>query len=527
MAGCYALSCVFDGAGAAGAAARTAPWRMWNAGEAPLFLGTGMALRCPRPIAYGDFRVELETRISAAARLELRAGADAYTIDAASGRLTCTASEGIRTYLQKPLDVELPGVSTNGLTVLAVTRTTNHLVVTWNGLPVYEAPYARDTVGHAQVQVQAGGAEVRAFRVEGLLPAVPEAVPVFVSGTEGSARYRIPSLIRTPGGTLVAFAEARREGTADQGNIDLVLRRSTDGGKSWGAVELLYDEGGDRRVTCGNLSPVMDRQTGRLWVFFLVCERWNVGEFKLMRMFSDDEGRSWSEPADIRTTVGNPEWRSAHPGPGHGIQLTRGPLAGRLLVSGWYYMGGVNGVFVLYSDDHGESWQRHEPVAEGPNETMLAELDDGGVMAMMRPRHRSASPWRLAATSPDGIRWSEPWRLGGFRSVVCQASVLRPTWPAADAGRLYFCHPGAGNYSHPDVHRAGLTLRTSFDGGHTWPVRELIYPGRSAYSDLTDFPDGSVGCLFENGDLDMYERISFARWTPLCAGSAGGAGPAP
>jgi sialidase-1 len=498
----------------------TGVWLEWAAEKTPATLDAGADLICPRPIAAGDFVVELaaSTENPESLRLELQISADAYRIDGASGRLTCSSSQGIRTYLQKPLDVDLAGGLTNRPFRLSVERRENLVVISWNGSEVYEAPYGRDTVGHVRVTVDAGSAVLHTFRVEGLMPALPEPVPVFVSGAEASAYYRIPSLVRAPSGTLLAFAEARREGFLDHGNIDLIMKRSEDGGRTWGEPELVYEEGGDRKVTCTNLSPVMDEITGRVWVFFLVCERWNVADYKLMRMFSDDEGRTWSEPEDIRTTVGNEKWLSAHPGPGHGIQLARGPHAGRLMVSGWYYMDGQHGVFVLFSDDHGKTWKRHEPVAVGPNETMLVELADGGVMAMMRPKYRSESFWREFAKSEDGIHWTPARRTSWFRSVVCQASVLRHSWPAADRpGRMIFCHPASGNYSDTSVHRAGLTIRSSFDDGETWPVKELLYPGRSAYSDIILFPDGSVGILFENGDLDTYGRISFLRHMPLFA----------
>ncbi|MCF7837850.1 MAG: glycoside hydrolase [Candidatus Marinimicrobia bacterium] len=501
-------------------AGTTGVWLEWSADKTPRTLAPGADLACPRPIATGDFVVELaaSTADPDSLRLELQISADAYRIDGASGRLTCSSSEGIRTYLQKPLDVELAGGLTNRPFRLSVERRDNRVVVSWNGAEVYEAPYGRDTVGHVRVTVGSGSADLHAFRVAGLMPTLPEPVPVFVSGAEGSAYYRIPSLVRTPSGTLLAFAEARRESFLDTGNIDLILKRSEDGGRTWGEPELVYEEGGDRKVTCTNLSPVMDAITGRVWVFFLVCERWNVAEYKLMRMFSDDEGRTWSAPEDIRTTVGNEKWLSAHPGPGHGIQLARGPHAGRLIMSGWYYMDGQHGVFVFFSDDHGATWQRHEPVAVGPNETMLVELEDGGVMAMMRPQHRTQSVWREFATSKDGVHWTSARRMSWFRSVVCQASVLRHSWPAAGRpGRMIFCHPASGNYSDTSVHRAGLTIRSSFDDGETWPVKELLYPGRAAYSDITLFPDGSVGILFENGDLDTYGRISFMRHMPLFA----------
>jgi len=502
---------------ASGAAAGGETWLEWSLveeGGKPKGLGAGgEEILVPRPVAYGDFRVGLTYSVAEGDPvLELRVGADAFRIDHGEGKLENSSSEGVRTFLDKPLDIELEeGVRAGEQLSLVVERADNKIEVRWNDELVYQAKYERDTVGNIAVRVDSGEIRIARFDVEGVLPKLPEPVPVFVSGTEGSAYYRIPSLVVAPNGDLLAFAEARRDSFKDTGNIDQVMKRSSDGGKTWSEMQLIYEEGGERPVTCTNLSPVVDRIKGRIWLFFLVCERWNRGDFKLMRMWSDDSGRTWSEPEDVAKTLGNPEWLSAHPGPGHGIQLERGPHAGRLILSGWYYMDKRNGVFVFTSDDHGETWQRHEPVAVGPNETQLVELSDGSVMAMMRPEHGKPSEWRLFSTSTNGSDWGPVRRIGSFRSVICQASVLRHSWPeGSHPGRMVFSHPAAGNFTNPSVRRAGLTLRSSFDDGLTWPVAQLVYPGRSAYSDLALLPDGSVGCLFENGDLDTYKRISFA-----------------
>jgi sugar lactone lactonase YvrE len=482
----------------------------------------GAGCVAPRLIRFGDFEVALTASMSGPSHaiLDLCVGADVFRIDGGSNLLHCASSEGVRTFLEKPFRHAVTTLSDGQAFDLAVERKDGSLRIRWNRDVVYENAYARDTVGRVQVRLLAGAAHVKRLRVTGSLMDDPCPADLFAKGRDGSAYYRIPSLLALPGGVLLAFAEARRDAFLDTGNIDIVLKRSTDDGRTWGPMELVYEEGGDAPVTCTNLSPLYDRDTGRVWLFFLVCSRWNAGDFKLMRMVSDDAGRTWSAPEDIRTTVGNPKWLSAHPGPGHGIQLRRGPHAGRLMAPGWYYMDKQHGVFVLYSDDHGKTWRRHEPVAVGPNETMLGELSTGGVVAMMRQVHRSASPWRLFATSTDGVNWTAQRPIQDFRSVECQASVLSLEDAEGSPGALLFCHPGAGNYADTRVHRAGLTLRSSFDDGRTWPVAELVYPGRCAYSDMAMLSDGRVGILFENGDIETYGRISFVAWSPAYARNA-------
>jgi sialidase-1 len=485
-------------------------------------LDEGQTFSVPHPIAYGDYEVSLTVRADqpATTQLELWVGAEAFLIDGIAGKLTCYSTQGNWTYLDDPLKTTLPSLLTEKEFSISITRHAGQVTILWNGMFIYEAEYKRDTVGRVQLCMRTGRGSVESLDVKGLLLDVPEQADLFVKGQDGYAYYRIPALVRMPGGALLAFAEARHDSYHDTGNIDLVVRRSLDDGATWEPTKLIYEEGGEKPIACVNLSPVVDRETGRLWIFFIVCEHFNKGEFKLMRMFSDDDGATWSTPEDVRAALCNPDWLSVHPGPGHGIQLARGAHAGRLMVPGWHYMDGGMGVFTFYSDDHGATWSCCESVAKGPNESMLVEQGNGDVMMMMRQPHRSGSLWRLYTTSRDGVTWDPVRSIQDFRTSECMASVL--DYSSAVSGRaMLFCQPGAGNFSHPKVNRAGLTLRTSLDDGLTWPVVELVYPGLSAYSDMTLLEDGQVGLLFENGDLDVYERISFLTWSPL-AGTISG-----
>src|SRR5436305_752105 len=86
----------------------------------------------------------------------------------------------------------------------------------------------------------------------------PARVPVFVGRQDGYHTYRIPSVIVTLRGTALAFCEGRKNNRGDAGDIDLVLRRSTDGGKAWGKLQVVWEDGN----TCGNPCPVVDARTG-------------------------------------------------------------------------------------------------------------------------------------------------------------------------------------------------------------------------------------------------------------------------
>ena len=167
----------------------------------------------------------------------------------------------------------------------------------------------------------------------------PRQTDVFVSGTDGYHTYRIPSIIVTKKGTLLAFCEGRKKGRSDSGNIDLLLKRSEDGGKTWSRQQVVWDENTN---TCGNPCPVVDRQTGTIYLLMT----WNRGDdresaikkntsrdTRRVRVSrSDDDGATWSKPAEITDTAKRPEWRWYATGPGEtrlwSQGMTRRPFQG-------------------------------------------------------------------------------------------------------------------------------------------------------------------------------------------------------
>jgi sialidase-1 len=170
---------------------------------------------------------------------------------------------------------------------------------------------------------------------------------VFVSGTGGYSTYRIPAIVRAPNGTLLAFGEGRPS-SSDTGNIDIVLRRSTDNGTTWGTMTVVRDEG---TTSATNPSPVVDETTGRMYLHY----SYNIS--RPFYVFTDDNGATWSAPVEITATAKATGWGYCVPGPGHGIQLKRGAQAGRLLVPSHHYLtSGAKGIHAVYSDDHGATW---------------------------------------------------------------------------------------------------------------------------------------------------------------------------
>lgn len=346
---------------------------------------------------------------------------------------------------------------------------------------------------------------------EGGEPAAPELSYIFESGTQGYSCFRIPAIVKTNAGTLLAFAEGRRNNCSDEDDIDLVLRRSTDGGQSWGEIITVWDEGGN---TAGNPAPVVDRNTETVHLLMT----WNLGEDDIgeinrgesedtRRAFltrSTDDGLSWAEPEEITESVKRPEWGWYATGPVHGIQIRGGEHAGRLVIPGDYIEVGPDREgysHVIYSDDAGRSWQLGGVAPRpGGNESAVAELSDGRLMLNMR----SPEPLRRVATSSDGGQsWSQVEFDHELVEPTCQGSLLAH-WLEDGRHILLFSNPAS-------TERENMTIRMSLDDGETWTRSYQVYAGPSAYSDMVMVTDDAVGILYEGGAGRPYDGIVFER----------------
>jgi choline-sulfatase len=330
---------------------------------------------------------------------------------------------------------------------------------------------------------------------------------IFVSGEGGYHTYRIPSLLTTPQGAVLAFCEGRKNGRGDSGDIDLLVKRSEDGGSTWTPAEVVWQ---DADNTCGNPCPVIDERTG--YIHMLMT--WNLGSDGggalhdgtsqgTRRVFycrSEDDGRTWSPAVEITARAKDARWWWYATGPGVGIQLKTGPYAGRLVIPcnhtapEYYY-----GAHVLYSDDAGETWERSGTIAPSCNESQVVELSDGRLLMNMRSQAKPGSGrerngYRSVAYSADGgATWSAPEFDPHLGDPICQASLIR-----YDSNRHLFSNPS------PEIQagrgeRKRMTLRMSLDDGETWPHSLLIDEGPSAYSCLARLPNGSIGLLYEAG----------------------------
>jgi len=334
----------------------------------------------------------------------------------------------------------------------------------------------------------------------------PPRVDVFTSGSEGYHTYRIPALLVSKKGTLLAFCEGRKTGRGDHGDVDLVLKRSTDAGKTWGPLALIYEEGDTTKVTIGNPCPVVDQATGTIWLPF------NRENDAVLITHSTDDGVTWAKPREITKDVKLPGWGWYATGPGVGIQMTRGPHAGRLVIPCDHKrpIEGKTVTFshVIYSDDHGRSWKLGSPVAPHTNECQVAELTDGSLLINMRnyvgkdggqPENGNR---RAVARSRDGGATWEPVRYdAALIEPVCQASFMRWTWGDNGKSRLLFSNPAT------TTRREKMTVRVSDDDGATWSASTVLYEGSSAYSCLTVLPDGRAAIIYERDD---YKHLTFS-----------------
>lgn len=346
----------------------------------------------------------------------------------------------------------------------------------------------------------------------------PEQTDVFISGRDGYHTYRIPSLIVSKKRTLLAFCEGRKTGRGDHGDLDLVLKRSTDNGKTWSPQQIVYEEGGAAKITIGNPCPVVDRDTGTIWLPF--CRN----NDRVFITKSIDDGLTWSKPVEITGDVKKPGWGWYATGPGVGIQLRRGTHKGRLVIP-CDHREKVDGQWlmfshVFYSDDHGQTWQLGGSLDRHTDECQVVELTDGRLLINMRNywertgKVAERGGMRAIAWSRDGGEsWSDLQFDKTLIEPVCQASFIRYSDGGNENGPsqrdrttpLLFSNPASRKTRHR------LTIRMSTDEGKTWPIARLLHAGPSAYSCLTTLPDGAIGILYERGDKHAYETITFAR----------------
>ena len=366
-----------------------------------------------------------------------------------------------------------------------------------------------------------------------------EKLDLFKAGEGGYKVYHIPGIVVTAKGTVLAWCEARQKG-GDWDQIEILLRRSTDDGKTWSEPTMISNVPGPKTknpfslrmknvdpkdVTYNNPVLIADRDGT---VHMLFC-------LEYMRCFyqrSADDGVSWSAPVEITGAFEKfkpaYDWKVLATGPDHGIQTK----SGRLVAPVWLSTGtGGNAhrpsvTATIFSDDQGRTWQAGEvavPCTDewiNPNETVAIELADGSVM--LNVRSESKAHRRLVTTSKDGATgWSTPKFDDALLEPICMGSIVRYSLAKDGAkNRILFSNPDnlsrADGKEEPGKNRdrKNVSVKLSYDEGATWPVKKTIEPGPSMYSDVAVTKSGTILCFFGRGDKPGFagEFITLARF---------------
>jgi sialidase-1 len=343
---------------------------------------------------------------------------------------------------------------------------------------------------------------------------------LFLAGQARYETFRVPGIVVTNKGTVLVYCEARRGSRSDWADIEILLCRSTNGGKTWAPPQRIADAG---KETINNAAAIIDRDSDR--IHFLFCRNYH----QCFYMFSDDDGATFSEPREITSSFERfreqYDWHVLATGPGHGIQLRNG----RLLVPVWLSTETrhhrPSAVSVIYSDDHGETWEAGEIVCAhpdpliNPSETIAAQLSDGRVMLNIRNENRNYR--RALSFSEDGATGWSPVRFDEYLyEPICMAAIINyPQEVGGDARTFLFTNPNSE--SNPKQHgkhdfryRENVTVRMSRDDCKTWPVSRVLEKGISGYSDLAVGPDGTIYCIYERGGANgmAYEKLTLARF---------------
>ena len=338
---------------------------------------------------------------------------------------------------------------------------------------------------------------------------------LFKAGEEGYGCFRIPAIVSTTQGTLLAFAEGRKNNCGDAGDIDLVVKRSSDGGKTWSKLSVVWN---DAENTCGNPAPVVDQRTGKI----ILLSTWNLGtdheaqiiaqkskdSRRIFVMSSMDDGNTWTTAKEITAAVKQPNWTWYATGPVNGIQLRSRKYEGRLVIPCDHIEAGTKKYFshTIHSDDGGETWKLGGTTPlDQVNECTIAELPKGKLLLNMR--NYNATRVRQTSTSKDGGEtWSALQPDTSLIEPVCQASLL---WCAPKGKKpfLAFSNPAS------QKSRSKMTVRLSYDKGKTWAINQLVHEGPAAYSNLVLLPNGNLACFFEAGVKNPYEGILFKELT--------------
>ncbi|MCX6867964.1 MAG: sialidase family protein [Verrucomicrobia bacterium] len=308
-------------------------------------------------------------------------------------------------------------------------------------------------------------------------------VDAFVGQQDGYHTYRIPVMVVTAKGTVLLFSEGRKNSRRDGGDIDQLMKRSEDGGKTWSKQVVIHEEGGtDDGLTWSPMVVTSDTPTVK----------------------------AYSDKNFLKGFGGSPV--GIFVGPVHGIQTRKGRLVVPCGVGRTVDGKPAGGDGIIYSDDGGKTWVPGGLIPSVPDfsvgEPTVVETSDGSLLMNMRaggPGGAYALGHRVTSTSADaGITWSKPVIDKNLPCPACQGSMN-----SLNEKEILFLNPGVSHAGGFNLWaRRKMTLRLSGDDGRTWPHALLLNEGLSGYSDLAVTKDGKILCAFENGKQDYCQKIS-------------------
>ncbi len=347
----------------------------------------------------------------------------------------------------------------------------------------------------------------------------PFETQLFKNGEGAYACYRIPAIIKTPQGTLLAFAEGRKTSCSDFGNVDILLRTSDDGGQHWTEIKVVADYG---ELQAGNPAPVADRfdpqyPRGRIFLFYNTGDvsehdmRLGKGTRGVHYITSTDQGKTWSQPTNITNQVhfnsttdqAERDWRTNATTPGHALQFKKPPYQGRIYIPANHSQGdpkeGFNEyrAYGFYTDDHGEHFQVSPDLnTPSSNEAIGVELTDGRLMMNVREQNGASKRRLITLSSSGGEQWDSEHFDTELISPVCQSSILM--FEGSQDTLLLYSGPNSMNQ------RAKMTIKASLDEGKSWSIQKEIHEGTAAYSDLVQVDKNTIGLLYERDNNGIY-----------------------
>lgn len=367
--------------------------------------------------------------------------------------------------------------------------------------------------------------------VTSTLTAQQKPVVVFKAGESGYHTFRIPAIIKHASGSLLAFCEGRKANSSDFGDIDIVMKRSEDGGTSWGPLQVVVDRAESQ---AGNPAPVFDQldtryPKGRVLLFYNTGNqpentiRKGIGMREVWYIASTDGGISWETPVNITAQVHHPaalepsgaDWRSYANTPGHALQIMQGPFRGRIVVAANHSAGAPLPRFkdyqahTFFTNDHAQSFSLGGNVSfDGSNESMAAELANGGILLNSRNQSGDVRARIISRSNNGGVSWDTTYYERSLIDPVNQGAVLTLGFKKGKAIVV-------SSHTQDSLRRNNLLLHISRNDGYNWEQVAMVDATEAAtpkdytaYSDLVQITKQQLGVLYER---NQYKEIVFTK----------------